>query len=458
MSNPLPRTPLTGTVGIVSGRRLKLGSDYQITPTTMLHTDSAATRQKLADNGYKGDTSRLHIDISNVLIPADSWGIVVDCEHYYGTLEIIFVFQRGKESVAVHLAKLPAEKIITSRGAPPMVGENYPAPKAAPSATPAPVQSPTSAPATMSPVTAAPVASGFDALIAGVVSQLVESRISELEAKVASAAAPAGPSVVHVQINQAEPRPLSAARSHAMLGKLLPLLGAVSPATGKRLNVMLVGPAGTGKTTLASQAAEAFGVPFGTVNGSAGLTEGRLLGTMTPNLSTGEQIYAPSQLVRCYRDGGVYLMDEIDAMDENVMLSVNNLVDSTKWQGPDGQWVERHPDFYLLSAANTFGLGANRLYSGRTQLDASSVDRWFQVEVGYDLALERSLCVTSAIVDRIHAAREVLAQRPQIRRWLTMRGILTADVLVQQCAYTVPEALTAITQSWTTEDRQACGL
>jgi len=308
----------------------------------------------------------------------------------------------------------------------------------------------------MSPV--APVASGFDALIAGVVSQLVETRISELEAKVAASAAPAGPSVVHVQINQAEPRPLSAARSHAMLGKLLPLLGAVSPATGKRLNLMLVGPAGTGKTTLASQAAEAFGVPFGTVNGSAGLTEGRLLGTMTPNLSTGEQVYAPSQLVRCYRDGGVYLMDEIDAMDENVMLSVNNLVDSIKWQGPDGQWIARHADFYLLSAANTFGLGANRLYSGRTQLDASSVDRWFQVEVGYDQALERSICANSEIVQRIHAAREVLASRPQIRRWLTMRGLLTADLLVSQCAYTVPEALKAITQSWTTEDRQACGL
>ena len=455
MATPLARTPLTGTVGIVAGRRLKLGSDYQVTPVTMLQTDSDVTRSQLTYHGYKGDTYRLNVDSSSVLIPADSWGIVVGCEHYYGTLEIIFVFQRGKETVAVHLAKLPAEKIITSRGAPPMVGENYPA-----AAAPAPSQSPTTpAPAIMSP--AAPVASGFDALIAGVVSTLVESRIAELEAKVASAvpaAVPAGPSVVHVRINDAEPRPLSAARSHAMLGTLLTLAGVVSPVTSKRLNIMMVGPAGTGKTMLANQVAEAFGVPFGTINGSAGVTEGKLIGTMTPNISTGEMIYQPSELVKIWRDGGVYLLDEIDANDENVLLSLNNLIDNTKWQAPNGDWFTRSPDAYLIANANTFGLGANRIYSGRTQLDAAFLDRWLQVEIGYDLALDRSICANSEIVARIHAAREVLASRPQIRRWLTMRGLLTADALVGQAGYTVAESLKAITQSWTTEDRQACGL
>lgn len=332
-----------------------------------------------------------------------------------------------------------------------MVGEAYPAP----TATPAPVQPPaTSAPATMSPV--APVASGFDALIAGVVSQLVESRIAELEAKVAST--PAGPAVIHVTVNNGDPRPLSAARAHSSLKSLLPLAGIVSPVTRKRLNLMLVGPAGTGKTTLAEQIAESYGVPFCTVNGSAGLTEGKLIGTMTPNLATGEMIYRPSELVRCYRDGGVFLMDEIDANDENVMLSVNNLIDATKWQAPNGEWIPRHPDFFLISAANTFGLGANRLYSGRTQLDAAFLDRWFQVEVAYDVELEKVLCATSEIVRRIHAARDVLASRPQIRRWLTLRGILTADALVCQAGYTVQSALTAITQAWTADDRQACGL
>jgi cobaltochelatase CobS len=447
MSTPLARTPLTGTHGIVSGRRLKLGDDYIVSPTTPVYTDANATRQKLTDNGYKGDTSRLTVVTGDVVVPSDSWGVVVNCDHYYGTLEIIFVFQQGRHPVAVHMASLQAERIITSRGAPPMVGESYPAPSQSPT---------TPAPAIMSP--AAPVASGFDALIAGVVSTLVESRIAELEAKVASAAAPAGPSVVHVRINQGEPRPLSAARSHAMLGTLLTLAGVVSPVTSKRLNIMMVGPAGTGKTMLANQVAEAFGVPFGTINGSAGVTEGKLLGTMTPNLSTGEMIYQPSELVKIWRDGGVYLLDEIDANDENVLLSLNNLIDNTKWQAPNGDWFTRSPDAYLISNANTFGLGANRIYSGRTQLDAAFLDRWLQVEIGYDLALDRSICANSEIVQRIHAAREVLASRPQIRRWLTMRGLLTADALVGQAGYTVPEALKAITQGWTVEDRQVCGL
>ena len=80
------------------------------------------------------------------------------------------------------------------------------------------------------------------------------------------------------------------------------------------------------------------------------------------------------------------------------------------------------------------------------------------MELGYDWALDRSICANSEIVQRVHAAREVLASRPQIRRWLTMRGLLTADALVGQAGYTVAESLKAITQSWTTEDRQACDL
>jgi cobaltochelatase CobS len=403
--------------------------------------------------GYAGDTTRLIVlsNYTEYTVPADSWGIVNNVHHWDHTLEIIFVFAMGKETAVVHCNALPVSKIITSRSKPPMLGESFPA-------SAAPAQSTTPAPAIMSP--AAPVASGFDALIAGVVSTLVESRIAELEAKVASAvpAAPAGPSVVHVRINNAEPRPLSAARSHAMLGKLLTLAGVVSPVTSKRLNIMMVGPAGTGKTMLASQVAEAFGVPFGTINGSAGVTEGKLIGTMTPNLSTGEMVYQPSELVKIWRDGGVYLLDEIDANDENVLLSLNNLIDNTKWQAPNGDWFTRSPDAYLIANANTFGLGANRIYSGRTQLDAAFLDRWLQVEIGYDLALDRSICANSEIVQRIHAAREVLASRPQIRRWLTMRGLLTADSLVGQAGYTVNEALVAITQSWTTEDRQVCGL
>jgi hypothetical protein len=385
-------------------------------------------------------------------VPADSWGIVKSVNHWDNTLEIIFVFASGKEVAVLHCSAMPVSKIITSRSKPPMLGERFPAPVASA----APVQSTTPAPAIMPPV--APVASGFDALIAGVVSTLVESRIAELEAKVAASAAPAGPSVVHVQINKAEPRPLSAARSHAMLGKLLTLAGVVSPVTNKRLNIMMVGPAGTGKTMLANQVAESFGVPFGTINGSAGVTEGKLLGTMTPNLSTGEMVYQPSELVKIWRDGGVYLLDEIDANDENVLLCLNNLIDATRWQAPNGEWFDRSPNGYLIANANTYGLGANRIYSGRTQLDAAFLDRWLQVEIGYDLALDRSICANSEIVERIHAAREVLASRPQIRRWLTMRGLLTADALVGQAAYTVPEALKAITQSWTAEDRQVCGL
>lgn len=448
MGNPLPRTPLTTTEGILPGRRLKLGADTKAAP---ICRDPEATRKILAENGYAGDTARISVLTGyDLVIPADSWGVVASVHHWDSTLQIIFVYLDGKFPVAVHCLALPVSQIITSRSRPPMVGENFPAPSSV--TTPAPAPAPT-----MSATASAPVASGFDALISAVVSNLVESRIADLEAKVA-ASAPAGPSVVHVQINSQPARPLSSKRCHHMLTRILTLSQVVSPVTDKRLNIMLVGPAGTGKSSLCAQVAEALGLTFSSVNGSAGLTEGRLLGMLVPQISTGEMIYQPSELVRCYRDGGVFLMDEIDANDENVMLSVNNLIDAMVWQAPDGTRINRHPDFVLMSAANTFGLGANRIYSGRSQMDGSFLDRWFQVEVGYDEALERSMVINTEICARIQAARVTLAARPQIRRWLTMRAIITADALVAQAAYTADEALRAVTASWTDADRMACGL
>lgn len=88
-------------------------------------------------------------------------------------------------------------------------------------------------------------------------------------------------------------------------------------------NVELVGPTGCGKSVLAEQVARALELPFGFVSMSDGVTESRLFGRVTPNLQDGKMHYTRPLFVELFEEGGLFLIDERDAGDPNVLLSIN---------------------------------------------------------------------------------------------------------------------------------------
>lgn len=159
-----------------------------------------------------------------------------------------------------------------------------------------------------------------------------------------------------------------------------PLLASAAAA---RVNVMLVGPAGSGKTTAAVKVAEALGLPFygtGAINSEYKLTgfidaQGRIVSTA---------------FRKAFESGGVFLFDEIDASLPSALLAFNAALANDWMDFPDG-CIKRHEDFRVIAGANTFGTGADRQYVGRNQLDAASLDRYAVIDWGYDEALEASL-------------------------------------------------------------------
>lgn len=159
-----------------------------------------------------------------------------------------------------------------------------------------------------------------------------------------------------------------------------PLLAA---AVAARVNVMLVGPAGSGKTTAAAKAAETLGIPFygtGAINSEYKLTgfidaQGRIVSTA---------------FRKAFEFGGLFLFDEIDASLPSALLAFNAALANDWMDFPDG-CIQRHPDFRVVAGANTFGTGADRQYVGRNQLDAASLDRYAVIDWGYDEALEASI-------------------------------------------------------------------
>jgi hypothetical protein len=151
------------------------------------------------------------------------------------------------------------------------------------------------------------------------------------------------------------------------------------------LNVLLVGPAGTGKTTAARKAAEALGLGFSCLSVGPQTSKSDLLGFVDAGGT-----YRESLFVSAYRDGGVFLLDEIDAGNAGVLTVLNAALAGDVMATPVGM-VSRSPRFLTVAGANTYGQGASRQYVGRNQLDAATLDRFAVLDWPVDEGLEAAM-------------------------------------------------------------------
>ena len=156
-------------------------------------------------------------------------------------------------------------------------------------------------------------------------------------------------------------------------------------AVSASLPVLMVGPAGTGKTHGAEAAAEALGLDFYSISVGSQTSKSDLIGYM--NASGG---YVRTALRDAYENGGVFLLDEADAGNSNVLILLNSALSNGYMSFPDGM-VRAHEDFRLIASANTFGTGASRQYVGRNQLDAATLDRFTTLTWDIDERIEQRL-------------------------------------------------------------------
>lgn len=183
----------------------------------------------------------------------------------------------------------------------------------------------------------------------------------------------------------------------------------------------LVGPAGSGKTTLAEQAALVLDIPFHFA--SRVTSEYKLLGFTDAN---GKAVRTSFR--EAFEHGGVFLFDEVDASDADAVTSFNAALSNGYCDFPDGT-VQAHENFYAIAAGNTYGRGADRQYVGRNQLDAATLDRFAIFDVDYDEALEVELCGNRAWARRVQAIRAaVLGQ--QVRHIVSPRASISGAKLL----------------------------
>jgi MoxR-like ATPase len=213
-------------------------------------------------------------------------------------------------------------------------------------------------------------------------SKKIAEEVSRLEARIKEVAEMAGG--VSIQINQQEPREIDGIVHH-VFKKAFTILSA-------NRQLLMVGQAGTGKSTLGKQFADALGLPFGFINCTSGMSESWLIGRLLPS---GE--YVSSQFVDLYENGGVFLIDEVDAADSNTLMILQQALSNGHMAVPSRPAkpiATKHKDFYVAVSGNTWGFGSSQ-YSARNVLDAAFLDRFTcaKVVVEYDKKIEKSLTV-----------------------------------------------------------------
>jgi len=255
-----------------------------------------------------------------------------------------------------------------------------------------------------------------------------------------------------IKINDKEPRKTNGV-VHEKFPRMIQLAAA-------RKNILLVGPSGCGKTHVAEQLAEQLDLRYGSQSCSAGVSESAFSGWLIPVGESGQFIYVSSVFVDMYENGGVFLFDEMDNSDANVLVFLNQALANGKFflpQRTENTIVKRHKDFLAIGCANTFGGGADGMYHGRVALDAATLDRFRlgTIFMDYSPAVEESL-VDATVLSWGRKVREEISNH-KLRKLMSTRVLIDASDMMKMCDWKISDIEEGYFADWSREEKSVCG-
>ena len=116
---------------------------------------------------------------------------------------------------------------------------------------------------------------------------------------------------------------------------------------------LVIGPKGTGKTTLVREFARDRGARLDSINFSLRTRESHLVGSKT--LDGGSVGFDEGLLVRSMREGGILYLDEINAAEADVLLRLDEALDDRRQivlKESDGSTVAAAPGWFVVATIN----------------------------------------------------------------------------------------------------------
>ena len=178
--------------------------------------------------------------------------------------------------------------------------------------------------------------------------------------------------------------------------------------------VMLIGPAGSGKNHAIGQIAQALGLKMYYTNNAS--NEFKLTGFIDAGGT-----YRDTEFYKAFKNGGIFFLDEIDNSDPSALIAINSALANGYMAFPH-ETIDKHPDFRMVAAANTWGKGSDLQYVGRNALDAATLDRFDNVFFDYDMDLERALYPNEEVLKFMWSLRDATYET-KIPHIVSTRGI-----------------------------------
>jgi len=182
------------------------------------------------------------------------------------------------------------------------------------------------------------------------------------------------------------------------------------------INVYMYGPAGTGKSTIGEKVAEALGRKF--YPESALRDDIKITGYQDSN-----GVFHDSTFYRAMKEGAVYMIDEIDNSHPDVLTVINTAIAQGYFIFPNGELVRAANGFIVIVAGNTTGDGGDGMYI-RNVIDAASSDRFIQIEIDYDIEVEKAITGENMeLIDFCHEFRKAVEMMDGVNALFSYRGL-----------------------------------
>lgn len=162
-----------------------------------------------------------------------------------------------------------------------------------------------------------------------------------------------------------------------------------------RMNVLIEGEAGTGKTSSSMTYAAKRGKRFYSVSSNMALEPTQLFGTYVPN-GQGKFVWQDGGVTDIVRNGGVLLINEINFLPARVATVLFSLLDYRRQitlMDNGNEVITAHPDLLIVADMNPN-------YRGTSLLNEAFKDRFdMKLRYEYDLDIERKILTSESLLD-----------------------------------------------------------